>query len=209
MPPFGCFSCDRCKYPIIAILENWFTDDIETYWPTTRANKDYPDVPKPIGAAASEAYRCLATGAPRGAVSLARAVVESVAKDKGITKGTLEKKIDALYREDYIGEGMKEAAHEIRFAGNEAAHGDLVVEPLTAEDAQKIVALMDIILERVYQEPAEVARIRQRRETRKAKPLAVEEDSQANGAQRPVEDPWAADPSDSFGGDGAPDEPPF
>ena len=29
------------------------------------------------------------------------------------------------------------------------------------------------------------------------------------GNQRPAEDPWTADPSDGFGGDGAPDEPPF
>ena len=29
------------------------------------------------------------------------------------------------------------------------------------------------------------------------------------GRQRPAEDPWTADPSDGFGGDAAPDEPPF
>jgi single-strand DNA-binding protein len=29
------------------------------------------------------------------------------------------------------------------------------------------------------------------------------------GSQRPAEDPWTADPSDGFGGNGAPDEPPF
>jgi single-strand DNA-binding protein len=29
------------------------------------------------------------------------------------------------------------------------------------------------------------------------------------GSQRPAEDPWTADPSDGFGGDAAPDEPPF
>jgi single-strand DNA-binding protein len=31
----------------------------------------------------------------------------------------------------------------------------------------------------------------------------------SGGAQRPAEDPWTADPSDGFGGDGASDEPPF
>ena len=29
------------------------------------------------------------------------------------------------------------------------------------------------------------------------------------GSQRPAEDPWTSDPSDGFGGNGAPDEPPF
>jgi single-strand DNA-binding protein len=31
----------------------------------------------------------------------------------------------------------------------------------------------------------------------------------SGGSQRPAEDPWTADPSDGFGGNGAPDEPPF
>jgi hypothetical protein len=61
---------------------------------------------------------------------------------------------------------MRLAAHEVRFAGNEAAHGDLVDEPITADDAAEIVALMDAILERVYQEPAKVARVRASREAR-------------------------------------------
>jgi hypothetical protein len=68
----------------------------------------------------------------------------------------------------HISEAMREAAHEIRFAGNEAAHGgDVVMEQLGTEDAQEIVGLMDAILERVYQEPARVARIREKRELRR------------------------------------------
>jgi hypothetical protein len=43
---------------------------------------------------------------------------------------------------------MREAAHEIRFEGNEAAHGDLVEEQLRNEDGEEIVALMDTIVER-------------------------------------------------------------
>ena len=43
---------------------------------------------------------------------------------------------------------------------------DLVAEQLKIEDADEIVALMDAVLERVYQEPAQVARIRDKRERR-------------------------------------------
>jgi hypothetical protein len=49
---------------------------------------------------------------------------------------------------------MRDAAHEVRFAGYEAAHGDLVSEQITIEDAEEIVVLMDAIQERVYQDPA-------------------------------------------------------
>ena len=63
---------------------------------------------------------------------------------------------------------MKEAAHEIRFAGNEIAHGDLAEQPIQADDAVEVLELMDAILLRVYQEPAQVAQLRARREARKA-----------------------------------------
>jgi hypothetical protein len=93
-------------------------------------------------------------------------VVEAIAKDKGITKGSLKAKIDALRSADLINEAMKETAEEIRLAGNEAAHGDLVSEQLTIDDADEIVGLMDLMLERIYREPAELARIRTKRERR-------------------------------------------
>lgn len=172
-PISACYTCDRCQYPVAATLLG-FTDEWEEYWPKPGANgKEFPDVPKAVATAASEAHLCLTARSPRGAVALARAVVESVAKNKGITTGRLQGKIDKLYENGHISEAMKEAAHEIRFAGNEVAHGDLVAEPLSIEDASEIVTLMDAILERVYQEPAQVARIRQQREARKSRPAQV------------------------------------
>jgi hypothetical protein len=86
---------------------------------------------------------------------------------------------------------MKAAADEIRFAGNEVAHGDLVAEPISEDDADEIISLMDTILERIYQEPAQIARIRAKREARSAATIASEEAA-----------PTADTASDS-------DEPPF
>ena len=97
---------------------------------------------------------------------MARATVEAMAKDKGITQGGLESKIDHLAADGHISEAMKEAAHEIRFAGNEVAHSDILNEPISLEDATEVVELMDALLERVYQEPAKVARVRASREGR-------------------------------------------
>jgi Domain of unknown function (DUF4145) len=169
-PPLnGCHTCDNCGSPIAAI-HNGATRDILEYWPTKIAGKSFPDVPEQLAATASEAHVCLNAGSGRGAVALARAVVESIAKHKGITKGRLVEKIDDLHAAGHISEAMKEAAHEVRFAGNEVAHGDIVAEPLTIDDASEIVSLMDAILERVYQEPARVAQIRAKREGRTQKP---------------------------------------
>jgi hypothetical protein len=160
--------CDNCQLPVAGIAINALSDEVQEYWPITTAGIEFPDVPIHIVNVAKEAHSCLIVSAPRAAAAMSRAAVEAVAKDKGVSAKNLEKKIDALEAQGYISEAMKEAAHEIRFAGNEAAHADIAQEAISVEDAQEIVTLMDAILERVYQEPARVARVRQRRAERMA-----------------------------------------
>jgi hypothetical protein len=126
--------------------------------------KNYPDVPEAIASVASEAHQALGAEAPRAALATARAVIEATAKNKGITVDGIYQKIERLRAGDYISEAMKLAAHQIRLAGNDAAHGDLTEEAISVDRATRIVKLMDTILERIYQEPAEVARITADRE---------------------------------------------
>ena len=140
---------------------------IHDYWPRSYSGKAFPDVPEHIGAAANEAHVALSAGAPRAAIGMARAVVEATAKQHGITTGNLMSKIDKLAERGVISELMQEAAHEIRFAGNDAAHGDLAAQGITREDAEEVLDLMEEILHRVYQEPVRVERVRKRREERR------------------------------------------
>lgn len=137
--------------------------DPASWLPVQVGRREYHDVPEVIGDMAAEAHRCLGIKANRAAVALARAVVEATAKAKGITKGTLEKKIEKLFEERHIREHVMEAAHEVRFGGNEVAHGDLVAEPMSSATAGEILGLMDEILEEVFQSPARVAKLRQDR----------------------------------------------
>ena len=141
-----------------------------TIWPVVMARMDYPDVPEAIARAAREAHQALAASAPRASVVMARATIEATAKDKGITSGNLVSKIEELQAAGHISEAMKEAADEIRLAGNEVAHSDIVAEKISVADAREIADLMDAILERVYQEPAKVARVRASRLARNAQP---------------------------------------
>ncbi|MFB7222367.1 DUF4145 domain-containing protein [Streptomyces sp. NPDC056227] len=127
---------------------------------------NFPDVPEQIADTAAEAHACLSVRAYRGAVALARAVVEATAKDKGITKGSLAQKIDKLHEEGHIRSITQQVAHEVREGGNEIAHGDLGDEPMPAEDATAIVRLMDEILHEVYQGPAAMLRLKQSRQAR-------------------------------------------
>ena len=170
-----CWVCDNCARPVCGVYRSDGTlTSPPRIWPEAVMTKTYPDVPEVIAAAASEAHQALGAEAPRAAVAMARAVVEAIAKDKEIVCRGIQSKIEALAASGHISETMREAAHEIRFSGNEAAHGDLVDEPLSIDEAREIVGLMDAILHRVYQEPAEVARIRAKREARRNRQEPVE-----------------------------------
>ncbi|MFJ4851442.1 DUF4145 domain-containing protein [Streptomyces sp. NPDC088733] len=136
----------------------------ELFWhPAKVSRPEYPGVPDQIAGTASEAHACLSIQAYRGAVALARAVVEATAKEKGITGGPLVQKIDKLCEQGHIREFTRQLAHEIREGGNEIAHGDLGDEPMPPEDAEAIVSLMDEILQEVYQAPAKMMALRQSR----------------------------------------------
>jgi hypothetical protein len=155
-------------------------------WPTHVGGKEFPDVPKTIGSAADEAHRCLSIDANRAAIAMARAVVEATAKEKGITKGNIEAKIDELHKQGYIRADTKEAAHEVRLTGNETAHGDLAAAEITKEEATDVIILMDDIIEEVYQSPARVKRVRENREARKRGPVEtrLRRDASAADARR-------------------------
>ncbi|USQ89908.1 DUF4145 domain-containing protein (plasmid) [Streptomyces phaeoluteigriseus] len=128
---------------------------------------NFPDVPSEIAATASEAHGCLSIGAARGAVALARAVVESAAKAKGITVNGIVGKIDALRDAGTISALTADASHQIRKDGNSIAHGDIGDEPVSTDDAEAILEFMDAFLDEVFQRPAKLQRLKERHEERK------------------------------------------
>jgi hypothetical protein len=138
-----------------------------SWLPKRGQSRDFPDVPPHIAAAATEATLCLSMGAYRAVGSLARAVVEATAKDKNASGQNLAVRINALAAAGHIREHTKEQAHEIRYFGNDMAHGDFA-DPLTKEEAVEIVELMSELLNEVYQSPARLDRVRDARKAKKA-----------------------------------------
>lgn len=169
----GVYLCDNCGYPSVAVVPhnhvtsrsqhidwpNIMHDQPKKWIPESPVGKEYPDVPDEIGAAADEAYRCASIQAYRGALILARAVIEATAKEKGITMNGIFPKIEALASQGFIREHIKEAAHEVRHLGNDMSHGDFD-EEVTEEDATYTLALMDEVLVEVFQSPARTERIK-------------------------------------------------
>lgn len=156
----------RCKKIIGGVVDRH--GRLEDHWPKEAPSKTFHDVPPAIARAAEEAHLCLGHGALRGAVAIARAVVEATAKEKGITTGGVESKIEALHAKGWIRGHIREAAHEVRHLGNEMAHGDFV-EQVDQEDAEGVLGLMDEVLFEVFQSPAHTQRIRDEREARQGK----------------------------------------
>jgi hypothetical protein len=141
----------------------------QAWYPQSPLTKVYPDsVPPQIAKAAVEAHGCLSVGHHQAAVAMARTTVEAIAKAKGTTHGKLVEKIDKLYEQKLIYEHVKDAAHQVRFAGNDAAHGDLVDDPISEDETKAILELMDMVLDGVFIAPAKTAAQKAAREEKKA-----------------------------------------
>lgn len=182
---FLAFQCDECG--VLSLGEAHYQNaslstvkgvmqrpDASLVWhPASALGKDYPDVPTHIASAASEAHTCHSVNAYRAAILMARAVVEATAKDKGIKSGQLHSKIEQLYDAGHVRELVKETAHEIRFMGNDMAHGDFVTD-VDEVDSADVIAFMDEVLEEVYQAPA---RVNARKVERAARKAAAQADS--------------------------------
>ncbi|MFF8422915.1 DUF4145 domain-containing protein [Streptomyces sp. NPDC015680] len=135
--------------------------------PNAVTRPPFPDVPEQIANTASEAHACLSIGAARGAVALARAVVEATAKAKGINSGGIVGKINALRDGKIISPLTADTSHQIREDGNSIAHGDIGDEPISQDDAAAILQFMDALLDEVFQRPAKLQRLKRRHEDRK------------------------------------------
>jgi hypothetical protein len=170
------FECDGCGAPsvrVVDLLGHGHPLDIEDpdqyclWLPERGVGKEFPDVPEHIAQAADEAHKCMSIGAHRAAMSLARAVIEATAKEKGIATGNLVVKIEAMHTQGFIREHVKAAAHEVRHLGNDMAHGDFV-DPVDKEDAGLALTLVDEVLNDVFQSPAKVVRQRAARAAKKS-----------------------------------------
>jgi Domain of unknown function (DUF4145) len=170
--PFNCDNCGRLAIAYgVAVgdpnaidgLARWEWADPPIEWvPKVGVGREYPDVPEHIAPAASEAHACQSISAHRAAVMLARAVIEATAKAKEITTGTLYKKIEKMHEQGLLSELVRDQAHEVRYLGNDMAHGDFV-QPVSAEEADEILELMGEVLHAVFEMPAQLLRRKEAR----------------------------------------------
>lgn len=168
-------TCDNCRHASLAYAYDYSTsggnyesyfrntpDENFEWFPRVGSSPDFPDVPGHIAKAAKEAHAGFSINSLMAAILMARTVVEATAKHKGIATGNLLSKIDAMASQNIVREDTKDAAHEIRHLGNDMAHGDISDLP-DRDDVADVLALMDEVLNEVFQGPAKTARLRARR----------------------------------------------
>lgn len=133
---------------------------VNLHWlPKGSSAPTFGDTPANISAPAREAYRALDHSAYRAAILMARAVLEAICKDHGITSGRLVQKIDAMKEADHITKSLQGAAHAVRILGNDMAHGDFVKTDPTKEQAKQVLAIMRQFIEQLYEQPAQTRRL--------------------------------------------------
>lgn len=118
---------------------------------------EFPDVPERIAPIAAEAHACASIGARTAAIIVARAVLEASAKHLGTDGNNLSAYINALGDSGLLLPAIVEAAHEIRFFGNDMAHGDFA-EDVSDEDVDEVLGIMDDVLDALFTQPARTRR---------------------------------------------------
>lgn len=168
---FRCSDCGALSVGYFEPEQEGFRQTVTRWMPLPGAQEreSFADVPPSVADAAAEATLCMEAGALRGAIMLARAVIEATAKDKGVKNGSLSQKIDQLHERGYIRTYLRDGAHEVRYTGNDMAHGDFPAT-ISGKDAEVLLQLMREVLMEVYQDPARRERlVRLARDAREAR----------------------------------------
>lgn len=141
----------------VAVKRLFDRTDTDIEWiPETALGKEYENVDNDtVKDSASEAYACYSIRAYRAAILMARSVCEAIAKDQGFDEGNLQKKIAQMEERKLISPMVKQQADEIRYFGNDMAHGDFA-QPVSADDAHEVLNFLDVLIDAVYQQPAKL-----------------------------------------------------
>lgn len=166
--PFTCTHCGAVNIGHTFIGKDTHLDPydamtrgrVEIKWlPKVSSAPSFGDTPSEIAAPAREAYTAWDHDAYRASILMARAVLEAICKNHGITKGNLLAKIDAMKEADHITKALKDAAHAVRILANDMAHGDFVKTEPTEQQAKAALGIMRQFIEQLYEQPAQNARL--------------------------------------------------
>ena len=154
---FAFFVCVFCAQLLVATWAQ--TGDEESaviIWPVQRgrASSDIPDAVRPD---LDEALRALNTGLWKSSLMAARGALQAAMRQQGAAGASLNDQIQDLAARHVVPPALADWAHEVRLAGNLAAHpapGQAVAQA----EAEEVLALAESIFDYLYVVPAAVRR---------------------------------------------------
>ena len=150
---WSCAGCEEETFEreyLIGVSDNEWEEVERVYYPTRRTSAIRPKRFLHIGPQLGQIYGELIDSFNTGSLLLCsiglRALLEGVCKDKGISEGNLERKIDSLSK--FVPSlNVIEALHTFRVAGNDAAHE---LQPPSSEEMAKKIEIVEDLLNALY-----------------------------------------------------------
>lgn len=150
---WGVYICSSCG----GVVTAWAFqsgDSVQEFHPKIQLiSEDIPEVPRAYLQQAHESFH-----APAGAVMLAASAVDAMLKNKGLTEGSLYKRITLAEERHVITEDMAKWAHDVRLDANDQRHADQGSSLPTQADAKKVFDFSLALAEILFVLPNRVAR---------------------------------------------------
>ncbi len=143
-----CASCEQCT-----LVESEL-DQTKRVWPASKSySNDIPDRPRQalIDADGTLAY-------PSPSIVSSATAVDWMLKIKGLTEGSLGRRIDEAARQHLITDDMRAWAHEVRLGANAERHADLETPAPTVDEARRQLSFAEALAEILFVLPARVTR---------------------------------------------------
>ena len=149
---YAIIICQSCNKRFVATKK---ADEWQSVFPIlTRLPDDL--IPEPIRGQFGEANLCFAVGAYRAAVTMCQTALEAMWREKQSSG------LDDLKDKGIISEKLRSQAEEIRLWANIIKH-DKFPDPINREDAEQLLAYLEVMLHEVYVAPARLAALSQKR----------------------------------------------
>jgi hypothetical protein len=162
---YDTLRCDNCGNLTMAFWGggNGLHDVKTVPWPL-RYDRFPESWPKDVGRYWLQAKQAQIGKNLDSAAVMARSALQLGLRHAGATGASLFKDIGQLADSGALPPLMKEWSHELRLLANESAHPELGGEPPSSQDVEDVISFLSLLLEYLFELPAQIAGYRQRRQ---------------------------------------------
>lgn len=134
---WAVYKCTSCRLLVLAQsqLGNKGTRELERTYPEVESVEE--DIPERARSYLGQAIESV--HAPDGAAMLAGSAVDSMLKAKGLTEGSVYKRIDQAVEQHILTKEMGDWAHDVRLGSNRPRHADHDDPHVTTEEARQAI----------------------------------------------------------------------